>query len=404
VGLTKILIVDESLVIVHWVAAALAGHAQVRGVTAADEIAATVTSEKPDLVLVDPDLPGLGEDVVRQVRDGLGSHPAVVALFSRQTRTKLEARAAALEVDAVIEKTGDAGAFGERVKALTSMAPRQVGAIGAFEPDTIVVAGDTWSANLLRQTGFSVVTLARASAVIDAVGAWRPALLVVGPDLPDATAVKLCCEVRSNRAARDVSILFVGDAGEEARANRVRIAGANETLVHPIDEMTLVQTVDRLATVAARRTARLLVRVELHAESQSELCVAFSHNISESGMLVETDRPFESDQPLTLRFFLPGCNEEIVTEAEVARLHSPTTAGVRFSGIQEKDRRAINAFVAGGDKARCRSESRRAYDDPATSGRRGVGRRLDSRANHGATTRNGRASPPPPSVPGAPDE
>jgi DNA-binding response OmpR family regulator len=401
---TKILVVDASLVIVHWVDKALAGQARVRGVTAADDVATAVAREQPDVVLVDPDLPGLGEEAVRKVREGLGAHPAVVALFSRQSRAKLETRAAALKADAAIEKSGDADSFAARVKALKGMAPRPTGAVPSMDPETIVIAGDTWSANLLRQAGFSVVTLARARAVIDAVGAWRPALLVVGPDLPDATAVELCREIRSDRATRAISILFVGAPGEGARANRARLAGANETLVHPVDEMTLVQTVDRLATVAARRTARLLVRVEVNVESRSELCVGFSHDISESGMLVETDRPLENDQPLTLRFFIPGCDEEIVTGAEVARLQCPTTAGVRFSGIKARDRRAIDAFVSGGDPAHCRRGSSRARDDPATTGRRGVGHGLDARATHGATTRNERASPGPPSVPGAPGE
>ena len=173
--------------------------------------------------------------------------------------------------------------------------------------------------------------------------------MVVGPDLPDSTMTNLCRELRADSAHRTASILFIGGPEDQARADLAREAGANEALLRPLDEMSLFQTVGRLANVAARRRARLLVRVELEVQHRSGFCVGFTHNISASGMLLEADRALELGQQLTLRFFVPGLEEEVAVTAEVVRVQRQSggvsVVGVQFDNLGARFGEAIETFV-----------------------------------------------------------
>ena len=65
--------------------------------------------------------------------------------------------------------------------------------------------------------------------------------------------------------------------------------------------------------------------------------------------LLETDRRLELSQPLTVRFFVPGCGEEVEALVDVVRVQSQRTdgsvVGVQFEKIADHLSEAIDEFV-----------------------------------------------------------
>jgi len=362
----KLVIVDKSDIIINWVKTALSEDYDVIGVTSAMEASGVVVREEPAVVLIDPAMPIVGQDVVPLVRDALGTRRALVVLFSGQPLVELAEKARELEAHAYIEKSGDAHTFASRIRSLnlptevwapnaiiTHAVPPRGAAPPAPKMDgkTILVAGRNWLTHgtLLPRAGFSMSAVANAKAVQDSLRTWKPALLVAGPNLPDATVPEMCRAIRAGPTMRQVSILFVGEPYDHARAQHAREAGANETLLRPLDEMTLFQAVGRLTNVSARRKARLLVRIDLKLEQGGTFCVGFTHNVSASGMLLETDRHLELNQPMTVRFFVPGCVEEIEALVNVVRVQTHrddnSVVGVQFAKLDDRLSEAIDEFV-----------------------------------------------------------
>ena len=66
-------------------------------------------------------------------------------------------------------------------------------------------------------------------------------------------------------------------------------------------------------------------------------------------MLLETDRPLEVNHPLTVRFFVPGCADEVEAVVGVVRVQAQrsdgSVVGVHFETIDARLSAAIDEFV-----------------------------------------------------------
>ena len=101
-----------------------------------------------------------------------------------------------------------------------------------------------------------------------------------------------------------------------------------------------------------RRYLRKPIRVKV-TEKVSGLFEHFaSTNISAGGMFLKTDRPFAIGSNLKIEFSLPGDEEPIRADAQVARTMPPGNfhdyhagMGIVFTAIEEEDRKRIEDFI-----------------------------------------------------------
>jgi hypothetical protein len=70
-----------------------------------------------------------------------------------------------------------------------------------------------------------------------------------------------------------------------------------------------------------------------------------ARDISEGGMLIETDRPEPSGRPVILWVTLPGEKRELRLRA-VVRWREESSMGVAFASLQSRDLRMITNYVA----------------------------------------------------------
>ncbi len=361
----KVVVVDDSEIVLHWVETALSDEFDVIGITSAVDAAATIYREKPDMVLLDVKMPVLrGDHIVGLARESSDGRPVPVVLFSGMPVEELAARAAACGADGYIQKSGDTDDFLRRVLQIVGSepAPRAVAVEGAdagTRPGaggvrkSIVVAGSL--PGLVRELGslgdaFRILERARGSEVLQTLQVEGVVLLVVGPDLPELTAAALCSRVRHEHRTAQVSILFVGDAHDTARAQTASKSGANVVLLRPFNVVQLSAAVSTLANVASRRRTRLLVRMDAGGGVGAGFQVGFTHNLSSSGMLVESEAAFDVGARVSLRFFLPGETVEFTTDADVVRIERRSAdrplIGLRFLTLDAPSRASIERFVA----------------------------------------------------------
>lgn len=358
----KVLVVDDSDIVLGWVEASLGNEFEVVSLTSAVDVAATVFREAPDIVLVDVKMPVLrGEHIVALARDTAGERRMPVVLFSGLTADELAARAASCGADGYIQKTGDSEHFMRKVREFVEgtspvserEAESRRGMRAAAGPGRALLIGGaapTFSAELATLgNAYQRIYRTRGSEVLQAMQGEAVSLLMVGPDLLDMTAVDLCVRVRAELRIAQVSIIFVGGLRDVSRAREAMRAGANAAFVQPFDPAALVAQVQTLASVAVRRSTRLLVRMEVESTQDAGFQVGSTHNLSSSGMLVESDVHLEIGSTIKLRFFLPGESTEVSTQARVVRIqpraNGKSLVALAYVNLQRVARDAIERFV-----------------------------------------------------------
>ncbi len=247
-----------------------------------------------------------------------------------------------------------------------------MGVIEAASPKSVLIADRGRSLvppeqTVLERKAVGIVPTPTAESVIEAMRRENPRLLVVGPDLPDASVAELCRRIRSDEQLKHISILLVASPVERDRAEEIRRAGANEILYRPLEAAEFDRKVGALLSVPVRKNFRALVQIRVDQRRDGFFLLGHTKNLSLSGALLETDHALEVGSALAVRFFLPGSSREIVASAEVVRERpSPIGLrlfGIRFAGLTEEDKISIGEFVSRRSVAEAARDRKRDGDD-----------------------------------------
>ena len=176
-------------------------------------------------------------------------------------------------------------------------------------------------------------------------------LIVIEHPLPDMDLAKLMGEIRGPGSRCNETPVLV--LTREDPAALTEIYGDPLMTFHTLfDEADalLMLTANRLG-VAARRASRLLVQIKVELGAARIMRACQSVNISESGLLLRTERPLPLETEVDLRFSLPYGTRAIQTQGRVVRYTDPDAEGlvglaVHFDSIGDEDREAIATFIA----------------------------------------------------------
>lgn len=176
-------------------------------------------------------------------------------------------------------------------------------------------------------------------------------LIVLEHPLPDMELDELMGEIRGpDSPCAGTPVLALTREDPAVLAARVPDPQLTcHTLAASTDEL-LMLTANRLG-VAARRASRLLVQIKVELGAAQILRACQSVNVSESGMLLRSERPLPIDTEVDLRFSLPYTTRGIQARGRVVRYTDPDAEGlvglaVHFDAISGDDREAIAAFIA----------------------------------------------------------
>ncbi len=365
----KILVVNDSVLVLSWVRFALRSEFDVLTQAEAIGTGAAILRLRPQLVLVDSEMPLLdGEDVINSIKGSAAGQGVGVVLFSALPVAELEAKANRCGADGYIQRTGDPAEFLRAVERFFSLPKKTVPAA----PTTAVPSPDKQDPPMRRASTSRVVIaddhalrvdereifgphatalegVRSVSDLFTILRTTRPTLVVFGQDLADGTVVEACRFIRANPALRRVSVLFVGEAADAIRARAIEAAGANLCLLRPLEPGVLEGAVEKLLEVAQRRDARFLVRLRADASDRGAGIFAYSRDISVTGMRIETTDPIAVGRVLRLSFFMPDGRTQVACDGEIVRFHDRLgdrrSYGVKLVNLLPGFRQAIGRFV-----------------------------------------------------------
>jgi len=215
----------------------------------------------------------------------------------------------------------------------------------------IVSSSDTFierNSNLLRRSEFRILPAESPADALEILAGEGADLVIVDVHLHEMEGDRFCELVRSTTTPDKVRIILVCRDDPEEFA-RLSGCGADALIAKPVKPLQLVKTVGEFLTVHIVRSRRVSLRVKVVSKKDEVEFYCTSHNISVTGMLVETEYFLEVGSVIICSFAIPG-SAQVACEGEVVRtarsLDGGYQYGIHFSCLGRNDRKEIDRYIS----------------------------------------------------------
>ena len=199
---------------------------------------------------------------------------------------------------------------------------------------------------MLSRSDFLILTTKSGREALEIHRREMADFILADLNSPELAGDELAKAVRGDPSLRRVSIVLVTSL-KRADLERCARSGANDYLTRPVDPEKLMDKLARLIDVPRREKLRVLIKARLLGSMGQEPFFGTTCNISVSGLLLETEKVLAKADLISCSFFIPdaervSANGEVV---RVARQEGLFHYGVRFSEVQERDKKIIDTYV-----------------------------------------------------------
>jgi len=203
------------------------------------------------------------------------------------------------------------------------------------------------SSSLLSQRGFQLVTLSSGDEALRLHEQYHFDLILADLQLEDMSGCTLCSLVRREEKVRHIPIILICH-NISGSINRVEQSGASAMLLKPIEPVQLLETIGSFIDLQMVRSKRVILNVKVLSRKSDLEFYCLSHDISKTGILLESEYELELGSRITCQFALPGSNL-VEIEGEVIRSlntwECKNLYGIKFIAIPLPYRREIDTYV-----------------------------------------------------------
>jgi len=203
------------------------------------------------------------------------------------------------------------------------------------------------SSSLLSQRGFQLITLGSGSEALRLHADYQFDLILADLQLEDMSGCTLCSLVRREERVRHIPVVLICH-NIEGSIKRIEESGASAMLLKPIEPVQLLETIGSFIDLQMVRSNRVMLNVKVLSRKSDLEFSGLSHDISRTGILLETENQLDVGSRIICRFALPGsCQVEI--EGEVMRTMNTWECknlyGIKFTALPPPFRREIDNYV-----------------------------------------------------------
>ncbi len=201
---------------------------------------------------------------------------------------------------------------------------------------------------LLRRSDFRIFTAVNSNEAINIVISNFIDLLLVDINLDDVTGEEFCALVLSAQTDQKSVILLVCN-DNDVDFDRLKGSGADVLIARPIKPLQLIKTVGQFQTVQLVRSRRVSLRIKVISKKDLTEFFCLSHNISLTGMLIETEFSLDVGSIIFCQFTISGSND-VECEGEVVRasrtMDGAHQYGIHFTTLNRKSRHELDVYIA----------------------------------------------------------
>lgn len=172
--------------------------------------------------------------------------------------------------------------------------------------------------------------------------------------MPKVDGFELARQIRRSPSNSRSPIVIVTGRSDRKTMDDAFAAGATFFLQKPVNKANLIRLLNSTRgsmLEERRRYKRISLRTEVGCQSGSHKFTGLSANLSQSGILFESDGSLKPGSSVRLAFRLPEHKAALEVEGVVVRVDEKRRAGVRFTEISAEDRQRLRDLVASQDTA-----------------------------------------------------
>lgn len=196
------------------------------------------------------------------------------------------------------------------------------------------------------QTGMQLYTATSGADALNLHAEHLFDLILSDFELEDMDGCTFCSVVKEESSCHVPVILICHN--QPGTIAKVEQSGASAMLLKPIDPTQLLKTIGRFTGLQLVRSKRVLLQVDVLSRKQDLEFSCLSHDISSTGILVETEHELTLGSRVLCHFTLSGITR-IEAEGEVTRcMHAEgykNLYGVKFIHMPLSYRKAIDAYI-----------------------------------------------------------
>ncbi len=201
---------------------------------------------------------------------------------------------------------------------------------------------------LLRRSDFSILNVSNASTGLKILGSETIDLVLVDISLDDMSGDAFCRVVGMKPSSSKFALVLVCN-DNSSDIDSLKDCGADVLLARPVKPLQLIKTVGQFLTVQLVRSRRVSLRVKVTSKKDLVEFFCISHNISLTGLLIETEYFLEIGGTIICQFQIPG-SLQVETEGEIVRsertMDGAHLYGVYFTTLSRAYRHEIDIYIA----------------------------------------------------------
>lgn len=172
-------------------------------------------------------------------------------------------------------------------------------------------------------------------------------LIVINLDSKSMSGETFCSLIRNDKELNKVSIIILCP-NTKLHRQRCLKCQANAFLTFPINNAVLLQEMHQLLNVAQRKSCRIPVKLKIEGYFKRKHIIAYTENISASGMLINTKALFSEGDSILCNFSILD-SKKISVQAEIVRIlkkkEKTNCYGIKFMDISNEDAEIIDKFL-----------------------------------------------------------
>jgi CheY-like chemotaxis protein len=205
----------------------------------------------------------------------------------------------------------------------------------------------TRNSNLLRNRDFQIFTANSGGEALKLHKAHCFDLILVDFKLEEMGGCTLCSLIRKGEDSPLVPIIITCH-NLPGSIERVAECGASSMLLKPIEPITIVEAINGFLDFPLIRSRRVVLKVNVLSKAYEEEFFCFSHDLSNTGILIETDYQLAIGSRITCKFTLENICD-IEAEGEVTRMMTGSECenlyGVKFIELPLSSHNNIDKYI-----------------------------------------------------------
>lgn len=207
-------------------------------------------------------------------------------------------------------------------------------------------------ASFFSRSGFEFISVTFTDDILKTLRKTKADLIIAEHSMPGTCIDEIFAAIRKDPSLRKVSIIVACPDTPTAK-ERCRASGANDFVTKPVTVSDLADKAKKFLEISARGSYRVLMSISVKGQFRDFSFFATTRDISETGVLIETEKVLAAGDRMSCSFFL--ASQQITVDGEVMRVVQKGQGlyqyGIRFVDIQKVVQMKISDLVRARSKA-----------------------------------------------------